>query len=363
MKIRLVLVLGSTVAALMLLLAPAALAVQSSVRVEAAGFTALPATSVDESSGGGTYYDPAGHSATTTKATAFGATALATGGAGLPWDFSSSSLGVFVNSFAAQTADPTTFANWWSFVVNGYSAPVGAADLGSVAGDSYLWFQNPDATFSLGSYLLVATPGATALSPGQALAVSVTGDDLSKVDSQADATRFDIANANLIQTPSQFPAIAGATIHVGDRTYPAAGSQIQIANIPKGTWWVWADKPADSQFVYARSARFQINVGDAPEISALAVKPAKYTRNKLLKISYTTSKDVAQVGFTVKTASGKVIGGGTFNQISAGARSIVWSGGNVPAKKKLGKALTISLGAVDSWGRQASQASITVPVK
>lgn len=115
-RLTLVLALGALTAVL-LALAPTALAVKSSVRIEAKSFTALPRTWVDESSAGGTYSDTDGTEYKTTEATAFGATALATARGGVNWDFSVFGLGPFITSFSGQMMDPVTFADWWSFAV------------------------------------------------------------------------------------------------------------------------------------------------------------------------------------------------------------------------------------------------------
>ena len=84
--------------------------------------------------------------------------------------------------------------------------------------------------------------------PGQTVTVNTVGDDLSKVDSQADATRFSTTD---IQTPAQFPAIAGATIHVGSRVYSGAAATLTISGLAPGTYAVWAEKAMDARCVCA----------------------------------------------------------------------------------------------------------------
>ena len=217
MGIRRASVLVSAVALLgMVGAAPAVLATPTSVRIEAHAFNVLPRTNVAEPANGGTYSDTGGDMHTADQATGFGATALATRSAAVTWDFQPSGLGPFVSWFANQQSDPTTYANWWAFVVNGYSSPLGAAGLPSVKDDAYVWFQNPDATFSLPSTLLVVGgKSRQALLAGQSLTVRVMADDLAKVNSSADADRFGVAEGD-VQTPAQFAAVEGATVYVGN---------------------------------------------------------------------------------------------------------------------------------------------------
>ena len=179
MKHRIILVLVAA-AIVTLVAAPAALAVPSSVRVQGATFQVLPSTAVSESAAGGKIVDTDGTSFTTTNATALGATAAALQLGGVPWDMSVSSYGPFINSIdgLAMAGD---FSNWWELVVNGYAAPVGAGSLQTVAGDSYLWFQNPDATATKPAFLLVTrVSGGTAkhgFTPGQTVTVTTVGDE------------------------------------------------------------------------------------------------------------------------------------------------------------------------------------------
>ncbi len=161
MKQRIILVLVA-VATVALTAAPAALAVSSSVRIQGATFQVLPTTVVNESAAGGKIVDTDGTSFTTTNATALGATAAALQLGGLPWDMSIGTYGPYINSIdgLAMAGD---YSNWWEIVVNGYSSPVGAGSLQTVAGDSYLWFQNPDATGIKPAFLLVTrVTGGTA---------------------------------------------------------------------------------------------------------------------------------------------------------------------------------------------------------
>lgn len=258
---------GALVAALAALVAaPAAFAVTSSVRIEGSNYQVLPRSVVDEGKAGGIYADTEGTSFTTESATALGATALALRASGLPWDMTVGSYGPFINSFNGLGMDPTTYANWWNLVVNGFNAPVGCSSLTTTAGDSYLWFQNPDASYpSKPSKLLVVKPsGGTAKGgfvTGKTVTVATLADDLAKVNSAADAARF---GSTAIETPKQFQPIAGTTLHVGEKVYSEAEASSQLKNLTPGTYAVWAEKAMDDTGVYARSETVLINIDSAP---------------------------------------------------------------------------------------------------
>ena len=335
-----------------LVAAPVALAVSSSVRVQGATFQVLPTTTVNESAAGGTIVDTDGTSFATTNATALGASAAALRQGGVPWDMSVGTYGPFINSIAGLSM-AGDYSNWWDIVVNGYASPVGAGSLPTVSGDSYLWFQNPDNTYpSRASYLLVTrVGGGTAkhgFTPGQTVTLTTVGDDLSKVDSQADATRFSSTD---IQTPAQFPAIDGATVHVGSLVYSAADSTLAVKDLGPGTYAVWSEKAMDSTTVYATSATTLFNVGAKPALGALA---AGRTNAKTVKVHFKLSERSA---ITIA--------------VTKGAKLLVkWSGARTAGAQTLTLRLSpaapattsirVKVTAVDGWGRTTVQ-TIVVP--
>lgn len=372
-RISMPLALGALLVLLMVA-APVALAVDTGVRIETRDFTALPQTWVDEGTGGGTYSDSDGSEYTTSQATAFGATALATYREGVTWDFSVFGMGPFVNSFSGQMMDPATYADWWSFAVNGYGAPVGAANLQSVDGDHYLWFQNPDNTFSKPSTLLVLADhsgedGWVALTRGQKLTFTVKGDDLAKVNSQADATRFGISDPSMIQTPSQFPLVSGATVYVGNkatrsgstpraRVVSRGAARFDVRGLPKGTWYVWAEKPMDDT-VYARAQALVVNVGTRPAVKAARTKPRRFQKNRALTIQYRLNKGPLRIRWTIKS-KGRTIARGRQTHAGGGWQGFTWTG---RTRKKLGRTLTVYLKAYDEWGRVSTSRKFRVRVR
>ena len=87
--------------------------------------------------------------------------------------------------------------------------------------------------------------------------ITLVGDDLAKANSAADAKRF---GATKIETPAQFKAVAGATLHVGNRVYTLTGSSVTIKDLPIGTFAVWTEKAMDASWVYARSVKTIVRV-------------------------------------------------------------------------------------------------------
>ncbi len=349
MKQRIILVLVA-VATIALVAAPAALAVSSSVRVQGATFQVLPRTTVSESAAGGKIVDTDGTSFTTTNATALGATAAALQLGGLPWDMSVSGSGPYVNSIdgLAMAGDDS---NWWEIAVNGYASPVGAGSLQTVAGDSYLWFQNPDATFSKPAFLLVTrVTGGTAkhgFTPGQTVTVSTVGANLADVHSQADATRFSTTD---IQTPAQFPAIDGATVHVGSQVYGGAASTLAVKDLASGTYAVWSEKAMDTD-VYAPSATVLLNVGAKPALGALA---AGRTNAKTVKVHFKLSERSA---VTIAVTKGSKVLAKWSGARAAGAQTLTLH--LSPAAPKT-TSIRVKVTAMDGWGRTTVQ-TIVIP--
>lgn len=378
MGIRRASVLASALVLLgMLGVASSALATPTSVRIEAHAFNVMPRTNVAEPTGGGTYSDTGGDVYSVDQATGFGATALATRSAAVTWDFQPSGLGPFVTGFANQQSDPTTYANWWAFVVNGYSSPLGAAGLPSVKNDAYVWFQNPDATFSLPSTLLVVGgKSRRALLAGQALTVKVLADDLAKVNSSADADRFGVAEGD-IQTPAQFSAVEGATVYVGNVAHAAStsavsgrsrtasvaarrlvGSSVTVSGLAKGTYHVWAEKGMDAGGVYVRSERMLLNVGDRPAIDDVRATPAAYTRNRPLSVRYSLNK-ASRVRWTVRSETGRMLASGV-RASAGGATGFTWRG---QTTRQLGRTIRVSLQATDAWGRASAVERLAIAVR
>ncbi len=343
---------GALVAALAALVAaPAAFAVTSSVRIEGSNYQVLPRSVVDEGKAGGIYADTEGTSFTTESATALGATALALRASGLPWDMTVGSYGPFINSFNGLGMDPTTYANWWNLVVNGFNAPVGCSSLTTTAGDSYLWFQNPDASYpSKPSKLLVVKPsGGTAKGgfvTGKTVTVATLADDLAKVNSAADAARF---GSTAIETPKQFQPIAGTTLHVGEKVYSEAEASSQLKNLTPGTYAVWAEKAMDDTGVYARSETVLINIDSAPSLGALT---ASSRGSQVVVRCALSKKSTVRI---VLTRGSKRVGTLTATKAAGTQTFTVRLTSRVPTNATIKATVT----AQDDWGRSVSK-SITL---
>jgi len=365
LKIRLALVLAAALLTAGTLLAPAALAVTATVRAEAAGYTAIGPTAVEVPAAGGLVADSDGSTYTTTIPTPLNALDLATQIHGVPWDMVVSSLGAYVNAIDGQTSDPSTFANWWQFNVNGYSPSVGAGALQANAGDSYLFFQNPDAGWPVAKTpkaLVVRLSAGTALAANQSFTISVVGDDLTKVNSQAEATRFDITDASQIETSDQFAPVDGATVHVGSRVYTPAGSTVTVSGLPDGTYKVWAEKAMDSSLVYVRSQKTIVTVGTsnaAPVISNVSAAPTRFRRNHALTVRFTLDKP-AVATVSIRSAAGVLLSRTTKTYTAAGATAIKWNGRTT---RKLGGKLKVSILAVDAFGNRTFWSTLSVPVR
>ena len=248
-------------AALAIVPAAYALTLKVSVRAEGADYQVIPTSAITMSAKSQAVTDTAGHSYKNNDvatATAVNALYWATDQCGVAWDFGVGSYGLFINSIAGLAADPTTFANWWEFTVNGFAPSLGAGSLPAEAGDSYVFFQNPDAGYpALGGKLLVLRVSSAVVKKGHALKITVLGDDLAKVNSAADAKRFGVT---AIEKPAHFKAVSAATLHVGNRVYALTGSSLTIKNLPVGTSAIWAEKAMDTSFVYARSVKTTVRV-------------------------------------------------------------------------------------------------------
>jgi hypothetical protein len=359
-RIRLALVIATAALAAGALMAPAALAVSASVRAEAATFTAIGITDVEMAAGGGLVTDSDGTAFDPTFATPLNALGRAADVAGAPWNMTVSGLGAFVDSIDGQTMDPVSYTNWWQFNVNGYSPSVGISTLQANDGDSYLFFQNPDAGWppKTAMALVVSVSPGVGLAPGQTLRVSVAGDDLSKVNSQAEANRFDVVDPKQIETPEQFPGVDGCTIHVGSRVYTPAGSEIAVTDLPTGSFKVWAEKAPDASTVWVRSPKTVVNVGSATAVSGATVKPTKFKRNRGLTVAFDLDK-AADVTLTIRTASGLLLSRTSQTFTKGGAKEMKWNGRTA---RKLGASLRITIATTDEFGRTAPKTVLRVPV-
>lgn len=355
MRTRVLLAAALAVLAL-LCAAPAALAVPASVRVEGADHQIIPSTRV-EVPAGGTAIDTAGHSFTTSFAAPLLAADIAANRHGVPWGFTEyAGMGVFIDSFAGSAMDPATYANWWEFVVNGYNSPLGVVGFPTRSDDRYLFFQNPDGGYPPhgAKVLVVRAAPARGVVPGTALTLSVVGDDVAKVNSQADASRFETTD---IETPSQFQPVSGATLHVGTRVYQLTGDSLTVGDLPRGTFAVWAEKTMDDTWVYARSSKVTVDVHPAPVVSALSVWPHRFRRDHGLAVNFRLSR-AARVRLTIRNAAGVLLASRAVDYRAGGAKTIIWPGHTA---RRLGAAITVTVRAIDDWGRSSTQ-RLRVPV-
>ncbi|MBN2131567.1 MAG: S-layer homology domain-containing protein, partial [Sedimentisphaerales bacterium] len=173
---------------------------------------------------------------------------------GFSIEVADSGFGAFVNTIAGY-GDPVAFTNYWLFAVNGYMSPLGASSVQAQDDDSYLWLNVPSTAPYNNMSLMVSGPATIAL--GESGSFTVVGDDLGKVNSEADITRFDLDPAEtVVQTPAEFAAIAGATVCAGGitQTSDTAGQVTVTATLP-GTYAIWAEKAADTTFYYVPSTQ------------------------------------------------------------------------------------------------------------
>ncbi|HJW74400.1 MAG TPA: FlgD immunoglobulin-like domain containing protein [Thermoleophilia bacterium] len=354
--------------------AGAATAVKASVRVEAAPYEVAPATTVRVSptavltDSEGNVYKP-GH------ASALGALAAGATLRGFGWEAAyGGDFVVNIGGFASL-AD---FSNGWIYAVNGAGYPVvdvGAMSFKLRAGDRVVFAQYPDGTFTRSTKLLVVALEKRAYLPGEAVTMTVLGDDLTKVNSAADALRFKQVDGsgnpdpNKIETPDQFAPVADATLHVGTATYTTdAEGEVSFpatATPPyplgNGGHAVWAEKAMDDTWTYVRSPRSLINVGPAPELSDVSAN-ASFTRGVgRLTVHYTLSK-AAMVRLVAKNGAGKVVYSSSKAR-TAGAGTTVWSGRNNTGAWVAAGTYDCTLSAKDAWGRTSASVPLTVKVK
>ena len=349
-----------------LAIVPAALAatgpVKAQVRAEALAGTVITPTTVSVPAKATiqcTNTDGTETKFTTSFPSAFGALGSAANLQGVPMTFSanptSTSTGIFVNSIAGF-GGPPTWSSWWMYAVNGYQPDIGAGDLHLLNGDKVLFYEVSSSTpYGTPTEQLVVRAAKIGLTPGQEVTLSVFGDDLSKPNSLADATRFGL-DASTVQTPAQFPAVDGATLHVGTLVYDlasspyATGNSLTLPSLPIGTYAVWAEKASDSTTAYVRSAKLLINVDVLPVVSSVVARPNPFTpKLEQVRVTFKLSR-TARVQMQVKNRSGKVLATVT-RSLSAGSRSLVWSGRTSTGKYVGRGTYYLHLTATDSWGR------------
>ena len=249
----------------------ASAAVKASIRVEASAYQVAPWTAVSvPSTGSITDSATPANTYPVTHASALGALAKVAQPKGF----------TFVTGFGGDYVSAIAGLDSWMYAVNGAGFPnidVGAFTFTLLAGDKVVFYQSP--VFTPDSYLLaVRVAPSKALLPGQAATFTVVGDALSAPNSNADADRFKVSPSTVV-APAAFPAITGATLHIGNQVYvdgadgDALDGTITVDAVPAGTTGVWAEKATDAQFTYVRSTRVLVNVSVAPKLSRVVARP------------------------------------------------------------------------------------------
>jgi len=343
--------------------APAAMALTAGVRVEGSSGTVAPNTTVTVPSAP-TFYDSDGNPYVTKKPNALAALAAAASARDFTWE--ASSKGTFVFNIAGFTSLPD-WSQGWTYGVNGVGYPiidVAAIDFALKQGDQVLWAQDPDNTFARASYALVVALSKTVYTAGENLVVTVKADDLTKVNSQADYDRFGLTDTSLLQTPAQFPPFEGATVHVGSATYTTgADGTVTVPAPANGDYLVWAEKDMDAGAWYVRSPKTLVDFAPTLTMTGTAVSPRTFVPGKKKpKVSCTLSR-AASLQLKVRNAKNKVVWKKTVRK-GAGAVSYTWngkasSGRYVPR----GASYTMSVKAVDTWGRSTSTVKIGLKSK
>lgn len=343
--------------------APAAMALTAGVRIEGSSGTVAPGTTVVVPSAP-TFWDSDGNPYVTRKPNALAALAAAASIHNLTWE--ASSKGAFVFNIAGFTSLPD-WSQGWTYGVNGVGYPVidvAAIDFALQHGDQVLWAQDPDNTFARASYALVVDLNKTTYTAGENLVVTVKADDLSKVNSQADYDRFGLEDTSLLQTPAQFSPLAGATVHVGSATYTSGADGVVIVPAPaNGDYLVWAEKDMDAGAWYVRSSKTLVDFAPTLTMTGTAVSRTTFVPGKQNpKVSCTLSR-AASLQLQVRNAKNKVIWKKTVRK-GAGAVSCTWNGKNSSgAYVPRHASYTMSVKAVDTWGRSTSTVKIGLKSK
>ncbi len=344
-------------------IAPAAAALNAGVRVEASSGTVAPQTTVTVPAAP-TFYDSNDNPYKTKIPNALAALAAAANTRGFTWE--AAFEGIFVTNIAGFTSLPD-WSEGWVYIVNGAGYPmidVSAIEFGLRDNDQILWAQSPDATFARGSVALVTQPEKVAYSSGEDLTITVRADDLAKVNTQADYDRYGLSDPALLQTPTDFPPVEGAILHVGSATYttPADGT-VTLTEPADGSYLVWAEKPMDASTWYVRSPKTLINFGAELTLSGAKVTPAKFAPGKgRPKVRFTLSK-AGRVRVQIRNAKNKVVRTMTVRR-QAGDRQAVWNGRRANGKLVPRKArYTMRISALDNWGRTTPVTTLKLQTK
>lgn len=359
-RFLLLVVVASIVAAC---LAPAAWAVNASVRVEASSETVAPKTTVTVGTAP-TFYDSSGNPYVTKKPNALAALAAAADTRDFTWE--AAYAGSFVTNIGGFTSLPD-YSEGWTYSVNGAGYPivdVAAIDFSLAKGDRILWAQDPDATFTLGSVALVVRTDKTAYTTGEPLTITVVADDLGKVNSQADYDRHELSDPSLLETPDEFAPVADATVHVGSATYTtAADGTVTIASPDAGTTRIWAEKAMDSTRWYIRSSQDLVNYADTLTLTDISVTPTKFLPGtQKPKLSFTLSR-AASVVIQVRNAKNETVWSTTIRR-GDGTSSYTWNGRTEGGKLVPRHArYTMRVRAVDTWGRSTALTTISLTTR
>lgn len=342
-----------------------ATSVRVKVRVEGLSGTVAPTTLVDVPAPA-TFEDsttPVPNSATFPKPVAMGALAILADTQVFP--FTTSSPMDFLNSIAGR-GGPPDWTSWWGFAINGLQSEVGLADPGVKEdgfpyalreGDALAIYEVDSALdYSLPTtQLVVRVRPRRGLLPGQTATISVVGDNLAKVNSTADAKRWRLDPAADVEAPSQFPVVAGTTVHVGRKTYSVTGASVSL-DLPLGTYRIWAEKAPDATHNYVRSSSVTVNCNHGAAISNLRLSPSPYRSGRRMAIRFGLDK-TAKVSARIVNSKGRTLAKLGGRAMKAGSRAFFWT----PKTTALTSRLTVRVRAVDNWSR-ATTRSRTVRV-
>lgn len=343
--------------------APAAMALTAKVRVEASTGTVAPSTTVSVPSAP-TFWDSDGNRYRTQEPNALAALAAAARARDFTWQAGAD--GAFVFNIAGFMALPD-WSYGWVYTVNGAGFPVidvAAIDCVLRQGDEVLWAQSPDATFALGSHALVAEPNKTTYTSGEDLTVTVKADSLQKVNSQADYDRYQLADESLLQTPDQFPAVEGATVHVGSATYTTdAEGTVTVSAPAAGNYLIWAEKDMDADAWYVRSPKTLVNFAPELTMTDASVSPRVFVpRKQKPKLTCELSR-AASLQLQVRNARNRVIWKKTVRR-DAGPASYTWNGKTSSGRYVARRAkFTMVVKARDTWGRSTPTVRIGLRTK
>jgi hypothetical protein len=349
--------------------APAALAVSATVRVEGTPYQVAPATAVSVPDQG-TIVDSDGTSFAYTKANAFAALDRAAALRGFAYGFNTSYGAPFLEMVAGLTADPSDWSNGWTYMVNGVGYPIldmGAIDFLLAKGDRVVFTQNPDATFARGAKLLRLSfaPGR-AVKPGETVTISVLGDDVAKANSTSEATRYGldpVADPSVVEKPADFAPAVGATLHVGSRVYvdgddgDVADGKIAVADLPNGTYGVWAEKAMDASYTYVRTGTHHVNVDFGPRVTNVTASATLAGTRLAARAAFTLDKR-CDVRVTVFNQRGKLLAAMRARGLDGGRHAMAWRG--QPGAAVTGW-VSFVVKATDAWGRVTTK-SVAVRV-